>query len=173
MRPALRVWIDALIDRRLIEEDLRGLVGLRARCIFAWLERPPEIEIPENRIPLVLMVDEAQAWAASKVAIDPLLGPGASEILLHRLADYGLGQDQIEEEFPFVEIPMYRMRVTDGPAQPQYLSDQVLHALTSAVEPEVTEYVTSIQKLEASRQSQPADMEVLVPPEALVRARLA
>ena len=173
LRPALRVWIDALVDSYLTRTHKEHLIGLRSTCVFAWLIEPEASEIPKGRIAVALNVEPTLAYTASKSALGPLLGPGATELLLHRLCDQGERRDILEEELPFLESPSYRMYTSEGSKQLDLLSATTLQALVSAVEPEISEYVTSIERLHDSMSSIKNDTEVLVTLQSLISARLA
>ena len=117
-------------------------------------------------------IDEGLAWVAPIDAIDPLLGPAASSLLLHRLADRGWPEPLLHEEFPFFTDPSSPMYQEGACEQLERLKPGLREDLCSVMAPELSPYSAGMQPLRKASGDSSGQVEVLLPFEAVLSAAL-
>jgi hypothetical protein len=170
---ALRVWGDLVLEIVGNKQELvlDPPVTIRRDAVFALLrpDSPQAKRAPSDSQPVELTIDADRCAVARLDLADPLFTPDVWRRFHQWLADgYGYDPAHIEEEFLPTIAPMAQMKANAAPELLAYTDLRLLELLVEFFSPIAIDYLQSWQPL-SRRTSDDERLEVVVPPDAIVR----
>lgn len=172
-RTALRVWGDLILEVIANERDVavQPPVTIRRDATFALTrsDSPAAARAPSDARLIELTVDADQSAVARLDLADPLFSPTTWRRFRQWLVDeHGYDPAHIEEEFLPTSAPLTRMKPDAAPELLAYTDPRLLELLSEFFSPLALPYLQSWGQLSGVTSGGHDDLEVIVPPGAII-----